>query len=89
MSSAMNPNVEIGGSVVAYAPASSANLSVGFDVLGAALAPVDGSLLGDRVQVKSAEVPFALFRGPLRPQVAGRPEKEHPPRLLGRLWRGA
>ena len=60
MSSEMNPNVEIGGSVVAYAPASSANLSVGFDVLGAALAPVDGSLLGDRVQVKSAEVPFAL-----------------------------
>lgn len=34
MSSEMNPNVEIGGSVVAYAPASSANLSVGFDVLG-------------------------------------------------------
>ena len=65
MSSAMNPDFEQdamaqGGSVVAYAPASSANLSVGFDVLGAALAPVDGSLLGDRVQVKSAEVPFAL-----------------------------
>ena len=59
MSSAMNPDFEQdamaqGGSVVAYAPASSANLSVGFDVLGAALAPVDGSLLGDRVQVKSA-----------------------------------
>ena len=30
-----------------YAPASSANMSVGFDVLGAAVTPVDGSLLGD------------------------------------------
>ncbi|MNX28374.1 Homoserine kinase [compost metagenome] len=65
MSSAMNPDFEQdamaqGGSVVAYAPASSANLSVGFDVLGAALAPVDGSLLGDRVQVKAADVAFAL-----------------------------
>lgn len=49
-----------GGSVVAYAPASSANLSVGFDVLGAALAPIDGSLLGDRVLVEAAECPFAL-----------------------------
>ena len=28
-----------------YAPASSANMSVGFDVLGAAVTPVDGSLL--------------------------------------------
>src|SRR5690606_6698512 len=60
MSSEMNPYMAAGGSVVAYAPASSANLSVGFDVLGAALAPVDGSLLGDRVQVKAADVAFAL-----------------------------
>ena len=36
--------------VVAYAPASIGNVSVGFDVLGAALAPIDGSLLGDRVE---------------------------------------
>lgn len=34
-----------------YAPASSGNLSVGFDALGLALAPVDGSLLGDRVSI--------------------------------------
>ena len=33
--------------VKVYAPASSANMSVGFDVLGAAVTPVDGSLLGD------------------------------------------
>lgn len=34
-----------------YAPASSGNLSVGFDALGLALSPVDGSLLGDCVSI--------------------------------------
>jgi homoserine kinase len=34
-----------------YAPASSGNLSVGFDALGLALAPADGGLLGDRVSI--------------------------------------
>ncbi|MCW8926935.1 MAG: homoserine kinase [Xanthomonadales bacterium] len=34
-----------------YAPASSGNLTVGFDALGLALAPADGSLLGDRVSI--------------------------------------
>ncbi len=34
-----------------YAPASSGNLSVGFDALGLALVPVDGSLLGDCVSI--------------------------------------
>ena len=34
-----------------YAPASSGNLSVGFDALGLALIPVDGSLLGDCVSI--------------------------------------
>ena len=38
-----------------YAPASSGNLSVGFDALGLALAPVDGSLLGDRVSIMSGQ----------------------------------
>jgi len=41
-------------SVVAYAPASIGNVSVGFDVLGAALAPIGGELLGDRVKVFDA-----------------------------------
>lgn len=40
--------------VKVYAPASSANMSVGFDVLGAAVAPVDGSPLGDTVTVDAA-----------------------------------
>jgi homoserine kinase (EC 2.7.1.39) len=29
-----------------YAPASIGNVSVGFDVLGAAVSPIDGSLIG-------------------------------------------
>ncbi|MEE1675529.1 homoserine kinase [Agarivorans aestuarii] len=41
-------------SVVVYAPASTANVSVGFDSLGAALSPIDGQLLGDRVLVEAA-----------------------------------
>lgn len=39
------------GALTVYAPASSGNLSVGFDALGLALAPVDGSLLGDCVSI--------------------------------------
>jgi homoserine kinase len=39
------------GAITVYAPASSGNLSVGFDALGLALAPVDGSLLGDCVSI--------------------------------------
>ena len=46
--------------VVAYAPASIGNVSVGFDVLGAALAPIDGALLGDRVEVHASEQAFSL-----------------------------
>ncbi len=34
-----------------YAPATVANLSVGFDLLGAALAPLDDSCLGDRLKI--------------------------------------
>lgn len=37
-----------------YAPASIGNVSVGFDVLGAAVSPIDGSLLGDCVSVEAA-----------------------------------
>jgi homoserine kinase len=35
-----------------YAPASIGNMSVGFDALGLALAPMDGSMLGDLVQLR-------------------------------------
>ncbi|WCE31198.1 homoserine kinase [Vibrio sp. SCSIO 43137] len=46
--------------VVVYAPASIGNVSVGFDVLGAAVSPIDGTLLGDRVLVKGADSEFEL-----------------------------
>jgi homoserine kinase len=39
-------------SLTVYAPASIGNVSVGFDALGLALAPLDGTLLGDLVQVR-------------------------------------
>ncbi|WP_286234836.1 homoserine kinase [Thalassotalea sediminis] len=41
-------------SVSVFAPASIGNMSVGFDVLGVAVKPVDGSLLGDVVTVESS-----------------------------------
>lgn len=43
-----------------YAPASSANISVGFDSLGAAISPIDGSLLGDVVQIEDCSQSFEL-----------------------------
>ncbi|MCQ1058910.1 homoserine kinase [Photobacterium sp. ZSDE20] len=47
-------------SVVVYAPASIGNVSVGFDVLGAAVSPIDGTLLGDRVLAAEGEQSFSL-----------------------------
>lgn len=41
--------------VSVFAPASIGNVSVGFDVLGLAVKPVDGTLLGDVVTVENAE----------------------------------
>ena len=45
--------------VKVYAPASIGNVSVGFDVLGAAVSPVDGQFLGDCVSVEAADA-FSL-----------------------------
>lgn len=47
-------------SIVVYAPASTANISVGFDVLGGALTPIDGQLLGDRVKISKGEQAFSF-----------------------------
>ncbi|MDO6427464.1 homoserine kinase [Thalassotalea sp. 1_MG-2023] len=41
-------------SVSVFAPASIGNMSVGFDVLGVAVKPVDGTLLGDIVTVEAS-----------------------------------
>jgi homoserine kinase len=39
----------------AYAPASIGNVGLGFDLLGAALRPIDGSLFGDEVEITTAD----------------------------------
>ena len=39
----------------AFAPASIGNVCLGFDVLGAAIAPVDGALLGDEVAIEASD----------------------------------
>ena len=44
---------------IAYAPASIGNVCLGFDILGAAIAPIDGSPLGDTVTLEEAQV-FSL-----------------------------
>lgn len=40
--------------VKVFAPISIGNISVGFDILGLAVSPLDGSLMGDIVEVKTA-----------------------------------
>ena len=55
----------------AYAPASIGNVSLGFDVLGAALAPVDGTKLGDEVEIKAAEVFSLNVTGPFAHKLPG------------------
>ena len=46
--------------IVVYAPASTANVSVGFDVLGGALTPIDGQQLGDRVKISEGSEAFSF-----------------------------
>ncbi|WJG08678.1 homoserine kinase [Aliiglaciecola sp. LCG003] len=48
----------------AYAPASIGNVSLGFDLLGAALSPIDGSPLGDEVEVSSSQSFELRVKGP-------------------------
>ncbi|MGI4816771.1 MAG: homoserine kinase [Janthinobacterium lividum] len=38
-----------------YAPASIGNVGVGFDILGAAVTPIDGTLLGDCISIQSSD----------------------------------
>ncbi len=52
-----------------YAPASIGNVGVAFDVLGAAVTPVDGSLLGDCLSVKAAPEFSLTVTGPYGPRL--------------------
>jgi len=59
------------GGLVAYAPASIGNVAAGFDLLGAALAPLDGSLLGDLVHVVKADASTFEMTGPFASALSG------------------
>ncbi|HWN42955.1 MAG TPA: homoserine kinase [Thermoanaerobaculia bacterium] len=48
----------------AYAAAGVGNFAAGFDVLGASLAPVDGSLWGDVVEIEATDSPRFAVTGP-------------------------
>lgn len=50
--------------VLAFAPASIGNFAAGFDVLGAAIAPLDGPPLGDRVEIALAAADAFAVDGP-------------------------
>jgi homoserine kinase len=54
----------LSGELVAYAPASIGNVAAGFDLLGAALAPLDGSFMGDLVRVARAPQSVFTLTGP-------------------------
>lgn len=62
-------------SVSVFAPASIGNVSVGFDVLGLAVQPIDGTLLGDVVSVEKAEQNELLVVGSFANKLPSDPEQ--------------
>jgi len=58
-------------SLRAYAPATIGNFAAGFDLLGAALAPLDGSLLGDVVAVCPSDCSEFRLEGSFAQAMAG------------------
>ena len=65
----MSGALPVSGSASAFAPASIGNFAVGFDTLGAAVAPLEGPPLGDEVEVAVAEKPSLLCEGPFAHQL--------------------
>jgi len=57
----------------AFAPAGIGNFAAGFDVLGAAVAPVDGTLWGDIVEISASPEPAFFCRGPYGDRVPADP----------------
>ena len=62
-------------SITVYAPASIGNVGVGFDLLGAALAPIDSSLFGDCVSIEAGDsaIEFAC-QGPWQHKLPSDPD---------------
>ena len=67
-----------------FAPASIGNVAAGFDLLGAALAPLDGTLLGDIVRVDPAAEDRFHLEGPFARDLA----EEARPNLVLRALEG-
>lgn len=65
-----------------YAPASIGNVGVGFDILGAAVTPIDGALLGDCVSVERADQFTLRTIGRFAGQLPERPEEN----LVWQCW---
>ncbi|MDG1751256.1 MAG: homoserine kinase, partial [Thalassotalea sp.] len=59
--------------VSVFAPASIGNVSVGFDVLGLAVKPVDGTLLGDVVSVEASASDSLVVEGEFAKKLPGEP----------------
>ncbi|MCV2883514.1 homoserine kinase [Aestuariibacter sp. AA17] len=59
--------------LTAYAPASIGNVSLGFDLLGAALAPIDGAVLGDTVTVHPSDSFSLSVEGRFAHKLPGKP----------------
>lgn len=68
--------------VRAYGPASLANVAAGFDVLGIALAPLDGSLWGDVVEMRVADADALALDGPFADVLPADPQANLTTRTL-------
>lgn len=58
-----------------FAPASIGNLGVGFDVLGMAISPIDGTLLGDCLSIAPAEQFDLEIKGSFSDKLPKEPKK--------------
>jgi homoserine kinase len=67
----------------AFAPAGIGNFAAGFDVLGAAVAPLDGILWGDIVEISEASAPSFVCRGPYADRLPTDPAENLVLRTLG------
>jgi len=60
--------------VLAFAPASIGNFMAGFDVLGAAIAPLEGPPLGDQIELRLDQGAGFQMSGPYAHRLPARPE---------------
>jgi homoserine kinase len=68
--------------ITAFGPACIGNVAAGFDVLGAAIAPLEGEPWGDSVSVEPADVLSLTIGGPFAAHLSGAPQAN----LVWRAW---